>query len=610
MPGRGINYGFALAEVLWILGGRGDYEFIGFYNKNMKSFLDDTEGLMDVAKTTTAHDFHGSYGKRIRRSNYNEPNTSLTPRIKQEYLKPEEISKRDRLFYHGEEIDQLQMVFDKFQADMNTRQAVVTLWDPRKDNLVKAKDHPCLSGDTIIRSPEGDLSIHDLSVKFEAGIDKYPVYSFNEQTRDIEITYCTSSWKSGNKEAIKLTFDDGSELKCTPDHKLYQKIKDGHTGKTTIKIVEAKDLKANDRLWATHFKKKFDKHLSFVKNLSTNHAGSNLVRVHREYYEFLHGPIPDGYDVHHKDGNMYNNSKDNFELKLHGTHSSDHMKDNNPMSDKTVVSKVRGRGPHGRWHTGKFEDCLTCNHKIVSIDYIGSIDVYDFTVPTYHNAVTGTGLVTHNCNIALMFTLDEGKLDLLVIRRSNDVVWGLPYNIIQFTSILEYMAGWLGIPVGTYAETINSLHIYEDEYPDQYKFFVKKSSSDNLVFDMPVFDKMNGVCDKATIDRFMKYFFVTELEWRARIKSDTHVEVLKLYLERWFGELESVCNDPYWKSVYRFLLCFHLNKAKHFDTLVTELKKMNYQWRVMGLETFGKADLLNTRLFSTKEKNELQSYLS
>ena len=41
-------------------------------------------------------------------------------------------------------------------------------------------------------------------------------------------------------------------------------------------------------------------------------------------WEFFNGPIPDGFEVHHKDGNTLNNVLDNFELVTHPEHAKRH----------------------------------------------------------------------------------------------------------------------------------------------------------------------------------------------------------------------------------------------------------------------------------------------
>ncbi len=45
--------------------------------------------------------------------------------------------------------------------------------------------------------------------------------------------------------------------------------------------------------------------------------------------------------------------------------------------------------------------------------------------------------------------------------RSNDLFRGVPYNFVQFTSLQEIIAGWLGIGVGTYNQVSDSLHVYD-----------------------------------------------------------------------------------------------------------------------------------------------------
>jgi len=72
------------------------------------------------------------------------------------------------------------------------------------------------------------------------------------------------------------------------------------------------------------------------------------------------------------------------------------------------------------------------------------------------------------CNICSLLKIREGRLDWTQIMRSNDLVLGLPYNLVQFTGLQEILAGWLDIKVGTYNHYSDSLHIY-----DEYKHFKK-----------------------------------------------------------------------------------------------------------------------------------------
>lgn len=69
------------------------------------------------------------------------------------------------------------------------------------------------------------------------------------------------------------------------------------------------------------------------------------------------------------------------------------------------------------------------------------------------------------CNLILTFKLRNGKLDLTVFNRSNDIFWGLwGANLAQFSTIQEMMASWLGAEVGTYRQITDSLHVYLEDY--------------------------------------------------------------------------------------------------------------------------------------------------
>jgi thymidylate synthase len=68
------------------------------------------------------------------------------------------------------------------------------------------------------------------------------------------------------------------------------------------------------------------------------------------------------------------------------------------------------------------------------------------------------------CNIMSALKLRDNKLEWLQVMRSNDLYLGTPYNFIQFTTIQEVLAGWLGAGVGSYNHISDSLHIYERDY--------------------------------------------------------------------------------------------------------------------------------------------------
>lgn len=64
------------------------------------------------------------------------------------------------------------------------------------------------------------------------------------------------------------------------------------------------------------------------------------------------------------------------------------------------------------------------------------------------------------CNVSSMLKIRKNRLEWMQLNRSNDIYRGLPYNIIQFTTLQEIIAGWLGIEIGSYNHLSDSLHLY------------------------------------------------------------------------------------------------------------------------------------------------------
>lgn len=67
------------------------------------------------------------------------------------------------------------------------------------------------------------------------------------------------------------------------------------------------------------------------------------------------------------------------------------------------------------------------------------------------------------CNIVSLLKIRNGRLEWMQIIRSNDLFRGVPYNFIQFTSLQEVLAGWLGVELGSYNQISDSLHLYNED---------------------------------------------------------------------------------------------------------------------------------------------------
>lgn len=485
-PHRGANIFAQLAETMWVLGGRNDVEYLSRYLPRAKDYSDD-------GKT-----WRGAYGPRIRgwrgevKDRVNANGMTSAPEI----------------------VDQIAECVKILKNDLSSRRAVAVIFDPAAD-FVESKDIPCLAGETLLWSPEGDLPIEVVSTKFESGeVTRWPVYAVNPTTQEMKVQWADKVWKSGEKQTIKLNFDDGSSLRLTKDHRIYLKkrVKSPERGPkaTTLQLVEceAGDLRPGDRILATSRRYTPKGYETHKKVLNGNTAWDNLQPTHREYMELMNGPIPEGMDVHHKNEDKTDNRAMNMEILEHGHHSSLNMFGNdNPMNRMgSVKMRARaGKQAHSlrENHTRRSPEqkALTSekqrqaalrryankeNHKVVSVEDGGFTSVYDFRVPGFHTAVVGTGVVAHNCNNWLHFIVRDGKLNLTVGVRSNDVVWGFSgINVFEWSVLQQMMAHWIGIGVGVMAYTASSFHLYDYHYEKAEKMVSAARSKTLYDFGIP-----------------------------------------------------------------------------------------------------------------------------
>lgn len=69
----------------------------------------------------------------------------------------------------------------------------------------------------------------------------------------------------------------------------------------------------------------------------------------------------------------------------------------------------------------------------------------------------------HPCTIALQFLQREGRLHLVTMMRSNDIIVGTPYDIFSFTMMQEQMALELDLDLGAYFHQVGSWHLYDKQ---------------------------------------------------------------------------------------------------------------------------------------------------
>lgn len=111
---RNENVFFLLAEAMWIFAGHSDVKFLAFFNKNMERFSDNGEV------------FHAPYGFRLRHWGV---------RTEDKFV--------EENMHASQGYDQVADAIKIFEANPNTRQVVLTIWNPDFDLGTKTKDIPC-----------------------------------------------------------------------------------------------------------------------------------------------------------------------------------------------------------------------------------------------------------------------------------------------------------------------------------------------------------------------------------------------------------------------------------------------------------------------------------
>lgn len=68
------------------------------------------------------------------------------------------------------------------------------------------------------------------------------------------------------------------------------------------------------------------------------------------------------------------------------------------------------------------------------------------------------------CTVAWQLFQRGGALHMICTMRSNDIFWGVPYDVFVNTMLLEHWSYQLGLRPGTYTHQSASLHVYEKHY--------------------------------------------------------------------------------------------------------------------------------------------------
>lgn len=256
----------------------------------------------------------------------------------------------------------------------------------------------CLSGDTPVNTIYGAIPIAELARTYT----EVPVFTYDFETGYAKVATARNIRHTGVSKLVRVAFDDGSHIDCTPDHKF-------HAFKTGNKYVgmrewasEAKDLAPGTRLRAIVFPR------VGVDPYPLANCGRQSKTVHLMVAEWKLGrPLLKEERVHHENHDKTDWSPGNLtvcrsQVEHFDRHPevSERMRGDNPTKngvgqewrDKIGLSnrgKVRSgesreryrlaaiRREHARRERREF-----VNHKVVSVTPLdGRHDTYCLEVP-------------------------------------------------------------------------------------------------------------------------------------------------------------------------------------------------------------------------------------
>lgn len=175
------------------------------------------------------------------------------------------------------------------------------------------------------------------------------------------------------------------------------------------------------------------------------------------------------------------------------------------------------------------------------------------------------------CNNMLRFSIRNNKLQLMNVVRSNDIVFGLPYDIHFFTLLQELVAARLGVELGNYVHVVDSLHLYEMHF-DMAQNIINTPHTDIYDIHQPI---DYGISTLEEYGETLQNILL--LEKLSRL-SPTRVDQIK-------GYIDGIKNEG-WKNYARIIASYNFKKAKVLDEVnpliedITSEFKDLVTWRV------------------------------
>ena len=303
-----------------------------------------------------------------------------------------------------------------------------------EDGCITQADY-CLTGRTKVISVDGLKCIKDLVP------GDLVLSSKDGKPKSLEFKPVLASTYVGKARVVEITFEDGSKVKCTKDHKWM--LKNGI-------MQETKYLKNGDRL--AHVKTSICGPMKYPTWYLISNR--NYQYAHQLVAQASLGPKPISFEVDHIDGDISHWTRDNLRYlplqENHGQGGKTYWRevDSGTRSDESRLTALRyalkfnrksyrGSGnPNFGKRKGRYLICPVCgsikylhpckikqvtcsnkckaeyqrnNHIIKTIKLKGLRDIYQITVKDNHTYVLENGLISGNSQIELRLMAEYSR---------------------------------------------------------------------------------------------------------------------------------------------------------------------------------------------------------
>ena len=207
------------------------------------------------------------------------------------------------------------------------------------ERLMRYQDF-CFTGDTLVSTctQEGYARIDEIVDRWNKGERDIYTFSYDISTKSIVSSLVTNAKCNGVRRVVSVTLDDGSVIRCTPDHRFM--LKD-------TSYVEAKDLKPGTALMRFS-RSDFNTPYRYIQTHARGWKPEHVLVA--EAIAGRHCEL--GEHVHHRNFKHRDNTPNNLEIMSEHDHMSLHAKINNLRFSDPLQRERASKTMSRRWKLG------------------------------------------------------------------------------------------------------------------------------------------------------------------------------------------------------------------------------------------------------------------